>query len=74
MKNPQNIISELIDKGLTQQAIASEIPCSQSFVSDMVNGKCGLARPSWKVVAGLLALAKKHEVETEEPDAPQAQA
>ena len=35
------MISELREKGLTQTYIATEIGCSQNYVSDLERGLCG---------------------------------
>jgi predicted XRE-type DNA-binding protein len=57
-------INSLKAAGLTQAQIAGEIGCSQPTVSDLVSGKTGTTRPSYKVVEGLKRLAKKYKVQT----------
>ncbi len=41
MNQWQKMISELRKKGLTQTYIATEIGCSQNYVSDLERGLCG---------------------------------
>ncbi|EEY94071.1 helix-turn-helix transcriptional regulator [Acinetobacter junii] len=41
MNQWQKMISELREKGLTQTYIATEIGCSQNYVSDLERGLCG---------------------------------
>ena len=41
MNQWQKMISELREKGLTQTYIATEIGCSQNYVSDSERGLCG---------------------------------
>lgn len=41
MNQWQKMISELREKGLTQKFIATEIGCSQNYVSDLERGLCG---------------------------------
>lgn len=41
MNQWQQMISELREKGLTQTYIASQIGCSQNYVSDLERGLCG---------------------------------
>lgn len=41
MNQWQKMISELRGKGLTQKYIATEIGCSQNYVSDLERGLCG---------------------------------
>lgn len=41
MNQWQVMISELRGKGLTQTYIATEIGCSQNYVSDLERGLCG---------------------------------
>ena len=41
MNQWQKMISELREKGLTQTFIATEIGCSQNYVSDLERGLCG---------------------------------
>lgn len=41
MNQWQKMISELREKGLTQTSIATEIGCSQNYVSDLERGLCG---------------------------------
>jgi transcriptional regulator with XRE-family HTH domain len=59
----QNLVIELKAKGLTQQQIATAVPCSQSTISDIENGVIGQVRPSYNLVTGLQELAKKHGIE-----------
>ncbi|MES2319973.1 MAG: helix-turn-helix transcriptional regulator [Pseudomonadota bacterium] len=60
-----SVLSSLQDDGLTQSEIGEAIGCSQSTISDMMTGKSGLTRPSYKIISGLEALAKQHGVSTE---------
>jgi predicted XRE-type DNA-binding protein len=57
-------LASLRAAGLTQAQIGAEIGCSQSVVSDMEAGKCGTARPSYKIVTGIERLAAKHGIPT----------
>lgn len=41
MNQWQSKIVDLKEKGLTQTQIATEMNCSQNYVSDLENGKCG---------------------------------
>ena len=73
--NIPNTLYQLKQAGLTQSFIASELECSQATISDMLNGKIGKVRPSYKTVSGLKRLSKKYikkttnvaEVKTEKP-------
>lgn len=58
-------LSGLLGAGLTQSDIAKAIGCSQPTISDMVAGKVGITRPSYKIVSGLEALAAIHAIPTE---------
>ena len=58
----QNALSQLVALDLTQNYIASEIDCSQSSVSEMLNGKVGTKRPSYITVTALIRLCKKHRI------------
>lgn len=58
-------LSELQRVGLTQTQIAKEIGLKQPTISDMAAGKAGVTRPSYKVISGLAALAKRHGVLTD---------
>lgn len=59
----QNLVIELKKKGLTQPEIASEIGCSQPTISDIETGKIGKVRPSWKIVDGLMRLARANGID-----------
>jgi transcriptional regulator with XRE-family HTH domain len=65
--NIQFTISALRGAGLTQAQIGGEIGVSQSTISEMESGKCGIVNPSYKLVTGLHALAIKYGVKTERP-------
>ncbi|WP_153905454.1 helix-turn-helix domain-containing protein, partial [Acinetobacter baumannii] len=52
-------ISELREKGLTQTFIATEIGCSQNYVSDLERGLCG-KRLSYDLGKKLENLWKKY--------------
>ncbi|EIB6856894.1 transcriptional regulator [Acinetobacter pittii] len=65
MENWQVIIADIKQSGMTQPQIAAEVPCSQSYVSDLENGKRG-QRISHKIASGLLALHKKVTQKAEE--------
>lgn len=65
--NIQFTISALRGAGLTQTQIGDELDLSQSTISDMEAGKCGVTRPSHKLVTGLCSLAIKYRVKTEPP-------
>lgn len=71
--NIQKSLKSLLEAGLTQSEIAKEIGCSQAHVSDMVNGKAAVKRPTLKIVSGIgqLMLAhKKGFPKTELPPTP----
>ena len=53
------MISELREKGLTQTYIATEIGCSQNYVSDLERGLCG-KRLSYDLGKKLENLWKKY--------------
>ncbi|PVZ90092.1 transcriptional regulator [Serratia sp. S1B] len=55
----QTIILQLRAKGMTQTQIASEIGCSQNYISNLENGLCG-KRLSHDFGQKLEALQKKH--------------
>lgn len=59
MNQWQRMISELREKGLTQTNIASQIGCSQNYVSDLERGLCG-KRLSYDLGRKLEKLWKKH--------------
>lgn len=52
--NWTNIISELIEAGLTQVEIASACETTQSNISDLLNGK--RKKPNWELGDALLKL------------------
>lgn len=58
-------ISGLRRAGLTQTQIGAEVGLKQPTISEIESGKCGITRPTYELVAGLEALAKKHGVATE---------
>lgn len=64
------VLQDLQEAGLTQSEIGDAIGCSQSTISDMMTGKSGLTRPSYKIISGLEVLAKKHGVATDPDPAP----
>lgn len=41
MNQWQRMITDLKEKGLTQNQIALEMECSQNYVSNLENGLCG---------------------------------
>lgn len=53
--NIQNVIAELRATGLTQQALADLVPCSQSTINAYENGTRAI-RPSFAIVSKLLEL------------------
>ncbi len=58
--NPwQKKVIELKEKGLTQTEIATEMGCSQNYVSDIERGVCG-KRLSYIYGSKLDGLWKKH--------------
>jgi len=59
----QKLVVELKGKGLSQAGIAAAIPCSQPTISDIENGRIGKSRPSFKIVDGLMRLARQHGVD-----------
>jgi transcriptional regulator with XRE-family HTH domain len=60
----RKITCELIGTGLTQQALAALIPCSQSTISSFLSGSRGV-RPSLFIGTRLLELHKERvEIET----------
>lgn len=59
MNQWQKMISELREKGLTQKFIATEIGCSQNYVSDLERGLCG-KRLSYDLGKKLENLWKKY--------------
>ena len=72
--NIQKSLKSLLEAGLTQSEIAKEIGCSQAHVSDMVNGKAAVKRPTLKIVSGIgqLMLAQKNGFpKTELPPPPE---
>jgi predicted transcriptional regulator len=56
--NIQKIISELLSSGLTQQELASLVPCSQSLISALLRGERG-SRLSFQVGQGLMDIHRK---------------
>jgi predicted transcriptional regulator len=58
----QNLVTSLRADGMTQTEIAAELGCSQSAVSDMSKGKIGRARPSHRIVDGLMRLVKRRKL------------
>ena len=59
MNKWQTMISQLREKGMTQTHIASEMKCSQNYVSNLENGLCG-KRLSHDFGKRLEKLWKKH--------------
>ncbi|WP_151809524.1 helix-turn-helix domain-containing protein [Acinetobacter seifertii] len=59
MNQWQKMISELREKDLTQTFIATEIGCSQNYVSDLERGLCG-KRLSYDLGKKLENLWKKY--------------
>ena len=57
-----NLLEKIISSGLVQSEVASELGCSQSTVSDIKNGKIGIARPSYRIVDSIKRLAKKRGI------------
>ena len=53
--NIQNVITELRATGLTQQALADLVPCSQSTINAYENGTRS-KRPAFDIVSKLIAL------------------
>jgi predicted transcriptional regulator len=53
--NWKSLIQELLSRGLTQDQIAEQSGCSQSFVSDLLNGKRG-KRIGFEKAQGLISL------------------
>lgn len=51
----KNLISELRSTGLTQQALADLVPCSQSTINAYENGNRS-KRPAYDIVSRLMAL------------------
>lgn len=41
MNQWQKMITDLKEQGLTQNQIATEVKCSQNYVSNLENGLCG---------------------------------
>lgn len=58
----EKILSLLIADGMTQSEIAKELGCSQPTVCDLLSGKIGRVRPSYKIVVNLMALAQKRGI------------
>lgn len=54
----KKIISELLSSGLTQQELASLVPCSQSLISALLRGERG-SRLSFQVGQGLVAIHRE---------------
>lgn len=59
MNQWQVMISDLRKQGLTQTKIATEINCSQNYVSDLERGICG-KRLSYELGRRLETLWQKH--------------
>ena len=59
--NLKAIVQTLLESGMTQKAIAARVGCSQPTISDIASGKIGTSRPSYRVVAGLVALLQEVE-------------
>lgn len=53
--NIKNTVSELLETGLTQQALADLVPCSQSLINAFFSGKRG-SRPSHAIGNRLMEL------------------
>jgi predicted transcriptional regulator len=51
--NIQDMVTRLLEAGMTQKEIADHIGCSQPNVSDMAAGKVGKHRPTYQIVRGL---------------------
>lgn len=60
MNQWQKMIADLKEQGLTQSKIATEIGCSQNYVSDLVRGACG-KRLSYSLGKNLENLWNKHK-------------
>jgi transcriptional regulator with XRE-family HTH domain len=63
MNQWQKMISDLKEQGLTQANIASEIGCSQNYVSDLERGVCG-KRLSYALAKNLETLWNQHKQTT----------
>lgn len=61
-----NLVTRLQASGMTQSQIADAVGCTQPTISDLANGKIGKSRPSYKIVEGLIALAKKRGLRSDE--------
>ena len=59
MSQWQKMIIDLKEQGLTQTQIATEINCSQNYVSNLENGLCG-KRIGYDLGKSLECLWKKH--------------
>lgn len=57
--NLSEIVIRLLEDGMTQTEIGAFVGCSQASVSDISKGKIGTTRPAYKIVSGLMKLAKK---------------
>ncbi|MDV8154560.1 helix-turn-helix domain-containing protein [Acinetobacter bereziniae] len=60
MNQWQKMICDLKAQGLTQAKIATEIGCSQNYVSDLERGACG-KRLSYDLGRNLEALWNQHK-------------
>ena len=63
MNQWQKMISDLKKQGLTQAMIATEIGCSQNYVSDLERGTCG-KRLSYALGKNLETLWNEHKSAT----------
>ncbi|WP_139851323.1 helix-turn-helix domain-containing protein [Acinetobacter pullicarnis] len=64
MNQWQVMIADLRKQGLTQTQIATEIKCSQNYVSDLERGVCG-KRLSYALGKNLEALWETHRAENQ---------
>lgn len=55
----QFALLKIQETGMTQVEISEEIECAQSTVSDLIAGKIGVARPSYRLVRAVEKLAKR---------------
>lgn len=69
----ENSLKALVKSGLTQRELGDALGCSQAHVSDMLNGKAGLKRPSAKIVAGIDRLERLRKVFATSSDKAQRQ-
>jgi predicted XRE-type DNA-binding protein len=66
ISNISNLLRRLQQDGMTQSEIADAIGCSQPTVSEMTTGKIGKKRPAYKLVTGIVQLAKKRGIKLTE--------